>query len=110
MNKYVKAIKETGSKSKLARVAAEVFRFHGFNYPEDGPIKLPDNIIDEIAKDLILAGIPLSAVQDLDDRPYEFLTYDLASHIHWISRRFRNSGGWDLLESDHSPTNAIHNP
>jgi hypothetical protein len=97
MNKYVKAIKETGSKSKLARAAAEVFRIHGDNYPEDGPVELPDNVIDEIAKDLILAGIPLGAVQDLDSRPYEFLPYTLASHIHWISRRFRNSGGWQKL-------------
>ena len=102
MNKYVKAIKETGSKSKLARAAAEIFRIHGDNYPEDGPVRLLDNVIDEIARDLILAGIPLSAVQDLDDRPYEYLPYTLASHIHWISRRFRNSGGWDLLESDHN--------
>lgn len=102
MTKYVKAIKETGSKCKLAKAAAEIFRTHGDNYPEDGPIRLPDNVIDEIAKDLICAGIPLSAVQDLDDRPYEWLPYTLASHIHWISRRFRNSGGWDLLAIDNN--------
>ena len=89
---------KTTSKYKLTKAAAEIFRTHGDNYPEDGPITLLDNVIDEIAKDLIYAGIPLGVVQDLDEKPYEFLPYALAAHIHWISRRFRNSGGWDLLK------------
>jgi hypothetical protein len=93
---------KTTSKHDQRMMAAEIFRNHGDNYPKDGPVELPDNVIDEVASALILAGIPLDAVQELDEKPYWFLSHQLAGQIHWFSRRFRNSGGWKHLKQDNN--------
>lgn len=77
--------------------AAEILCRHGDEYPEDGPVKLSKRVIAEVADDLNDAGIPLALLQELDERPYEFLTHGMASMIQWFSRRFRNSGGWQHI-------------
>lgn len=41
-------------------------------------------------------------VAELDEVPYVHVPH-LAEQMAWISRRFRNSGGWDLLNPSHAP-------
>jgi hypothetical protein len=89
---------KTTSKHDQRMIAAEIFRTHGDNYPKGGPVELPADVIEAVATDLLSAGIPLDAVSELDEKPYWFLSYELAGQIHWFSRRFRNSGGWKLLK------------
>lgn len=93
---------KTTSKHDQRMMAAEILCRHGDNYPKDGPVELPDDVVEDVATDLLWAGIPLDVVQDLDEKPYWFLSHQLAGQIHWFSRRFRNSGGWMRLKQDNN--------
>ena len=77
------------------REAAEILQRHADAYPEDGPVELTDETLGQVAADL--EHVDLDLLQDLDDRPYEFLSYEQASRIQWFGRRFRNSGGWSRI-------------
>jgi len=88
----------TTFKLKQYREAAEILKKHGDAYPEDGPVELPADILDQVAADL--KHVPLELLQELDETPYEFLPYEDASRIQWFSRRFRNSGGWQKLYTE----------
>lgn len=77
------------------REAAEILQRHADAYPEDGPVELTDDTLWQVASDL--EHVELDLLQDLDDRPYEFLSYEQASRIQWFGRRFRNSGGWSRI-------------
>jgi len=85
----------TTFKLKQYREAAEILGKHADAYPEDGPVELPADILDRVAADL--KHVPLELLQELDETPYEFLSYDDACRTQWFSRRFRNSGGWQKL-------------
>lgn len=86
MNKY---------KLSQYREAANILQRHADAYPEDGPVELTDETLGQVAADL--EHVDLDLLQDLDDRPYEFLSYEQASRIQWFGRRFRNSGGWSRI-------------
>lgn len=85
------------SKYKLSqfREAAEILQRHADAYPEDGPVELTGETLGQVAADL--EHVDLDLLQELDERPYEFLTYEQASRIQWFGRRFRNSGGWSRI-------------
>lgn len=85
------------TKFKLSqyRQAADILQRHADAYPEDGPVELTDETLGQVAADL--EHVDLDLLQDLDERPYEFLSYEQASRIQWFGRRFRNSGGWSRI-------------
>ena len=90
------------------RQAADILQRHADAYPEDGPVGLTDETLDQVADDL--RHVPLELLQELDETPYEFLSYEQASRIQWFGRRFRNSGGWQRLypEDDDTFANPDH--
>lgn len=92
---------------------------------EEAGVKLPPPLLAKIANALRAAEAEIIATSDnglglprpsdiggdmflvtrvaaLDEAPYEHAPF-LAEQMAWISRRFRNSGGWDLLNPSHAP-------
>lgn len=80
------------------REAAEILQRHADAYPEDGPVELPADILDQVAADL--KNVPVELLYDLDATPYAYLSHKDAERIQWFSRRFRNSGGWQKLYTE----------
>jgi hypothetical protein len=95
---------------KLATQIAAIYLKHAVAiYAETTETQLISPLaIALITHDLLEAGIPPAAVQQLDSRPYATLPYDTASQIHPISRRYRNLGGWTQLRAVQRGIEAAH--
>jgi hypothetical protein len=79
------------SPSRAKEIAA-VFIKYAEKYT--GDILLPKDTIFSVTKDLKKIKVTGSELEQLDQRPYAYLSHDQASQSHWFMRRFRNSDGW----------------
>jgi hypothetical protein len=81
-----------GLKPPRAKQIANVFAQYAIKYT--GDIILPKETIFNLTKDLKKIKVNTPELIALDERPYAYLSHDLASQSHWFMRRFRNSEGW----------------
>lgn len=99
------------------REVADVFLKHEASYeaPDFGGYQnttLSDDLLQAIAADLHALCDPLpcpsatpltcgqavyNAVYMLDEKPFSYLPHHQANQIQYFMRRFRNSGGWNLI-------------
>ena len=79
------------SPSRAKEIAA-IFIKYAEKYT--GDIILPKDTIFSVTKDLKKIKVTGSELEQLDQRPYAYLSHDQASQSHWFMRRFRNSDGW----------------
>jgi len=82
---------------KIHQHIAETFLEFSNDVEKEG-VTLSKPLINRIANKLnLLSGVGLKEVSELDAVPYEVAPF-YADKVHWISRRFRNSGGWEKLQ------------
>lgn len=84
------------------REVADVFLKHEESY--DGAVlehcTLSDQLLQDIAADLHALRDSIhvyNAVYMLDEKPFMYLPHHQANQIQYFMRRFRNSGGWNLI-------------
>lgn len=89
-------IKPTAPNQQLnpnrAKQIANVFIQYASKYT--GDILLPRELIFDVAKDLKKIKVNTNELVQLDERPYTYLSQEIASQSHWFMRRFRASEGW----------------
>lgn len=96
MSKNVEEIKPTATNQQVTPTRAKQIAAVFIQYAEKytGDVLLPRNLLSSVTKDLKQIKVNSPELIQLDERPYAYLSHDLASQSHWFMRRFRNSEGW----------------